>query len=369
METAFSVRVVSWLFIFLLSVTLALLSFEVIYRYQLIDTFSGEMRANNPAEVLEPNNNEAQKTLLVMGDSFTAHPASFAAMLRACQGTFSVINAGISGTGVIEAVFTAPERFQSAKPSIFIYQVFVGNDLYNIRYPINWSSISPVRNLYWILAENLRSIWYVNYRSGQFAQFLGQSDTGTKDLTAFWRSAKFESAHRVGEEDAAERFSPEKYTLRDKLMLQADPRILDKQIRVTDDRQTDFQYFLNKLDELFSNCVAGQCRGYVLVIPHQVQLTSNYYENMVALGARFAGMQEILSDDYPFLVKVRDFLAQERFKHIEVLDPLPALRHSELEGKPVYYQNDSHLNHQGDRTLTRFLLENLDLNPKCSFLR
>jgi hypothetical protein len=368
MKTSLAGSLLSWLFILLLSIILALLVFEVIYRYQLIDTFSGEMRSYNPVELLDPNTNQERNTLLVMGDSFTADPASYASMLRTCQNNFSVINAGISGTGVIEAVFTAPGRFELAKPSIFIYQVFVGNDLYNISYPINWQALSPLRNVYWTLAQRLRSVWYINYRNGQFAQFLGQSDSHTVDLTAFWQAGQFESAHSFSQEQTPSLFSPEKFTLRDKLMLQADPWILDKQIRVKGDRQADFHFFLNKLDELLAHCIEDECVGYVLVIPHQVQLTPGYYQNMQALGGQFAGMQEILSADYPFLSGVREFLAQDRLKHIQLLDPLPTLRHSEAQGKPVYYQNDSHLNHQGNRIVTRFLLDKLGLDLVCSFL-
>jgi len=50
------------------------------------------------------------------------------------------------------------------------------------------------------------------------------------------------------------------------------------------------------------------------------------------------------------------------------LNPLPALRQSERQGRVVYYQNDSHLNHQGNRVLASFLLDELGLEPACDVL-
>jgi hypothetical protein len=136
---------------FIVSGIAALLIFEFIYRDQLIDTFRAELKAYNSPQVL---NMDERKTLLVMGDSFSAGNTSYPAWLRFFQDDYRVINAGVPGIGILEAAATAPRRFEEFKPSIFIYQVYVGNDLYNISYPVNWSNVSFIRNLYWSVAQH-----------------------------------------------------------------------------------------------------------------------------------------------------------------------------------------------------------------------
>jgi len=355
-----------WFLLLLLSVVASLLLFEVVYRYQLIDTFSGELRSFNPPEVLEPDT--SGDGMLIMGDSFTANHSSYASVLRVCQDHYPILNAGVSGTGIIEALFTAPRRFQLAKPKVFIYQVFVGNDLYNIRYPINWQDLSLVRNLYWLIAQQLRSVWYLNYRNAQIAYLLSQSDTADVGSNAITSGAGGSLGPLFGQAQPVEKFSKGKYTLRDQLMLEADPWILDKQILVRGDRGADYRFFLDKLRELLSFCKPEECQGYLLVIPHQAQVDKHYLENMEALGAKFSATEEILSVDYPFLTRLRDFLVHNHLENIELLNPLPALRQSERQGRVVYYQNDSHLNHQGNRVLASFLLDELGLEPACDVL-
>ena len=257
-RTAFRSAIL-WLSILLVSVVGTLLIFETIFRYQIIDTFSGELRSFNPAEVLDPDS--TSDNLLIMGDSFTAHNGSYAAMLRTCQDEFPVINAGVSGTGVIEALITAPRRFDLAKPKVFIYQVFVGNDLFNIRYPINWQALSVVRNVYWTIAQRLRSVWYLNYRNGQIAYLLGQSDSDTLNLTAKWAGTNFTPRGLNGQIQAPEKFSPEKYALRDKLMLKADPWILDKQIRITGDRTGGLSVLPRQAERSYFFLHCGRMRG------------------------------------------------------------------------------------------------------------
>src|SRR5215831_10821462 len=94
----------------------------------------------------------------------TAGRTSYAGILQDTLQEWRVINAAVSGTGVLQALYMAPKRFAQFHPAIFLYQVYVGNDLFDIRYPTNWRTISPVRNLYWLLANHLRIIGYMNYR-------------------------------------------------------------------------------------------------------------------------------------------------------------------------------------------------------------
>src|SRR2546426_7106164 len=59
----------------LLSLGLALLLLEWVYRAQLVDTYRPELHTFNPGQVSAP---DGKPVLLVMGDSFTADRTSYA---------------------------------------------------------------------------------------------------------------------------------------------------------------------------------------------------------------------------------------------------------------------------------------------------
>src|SRR4029453_4164046 len=126
----------------------------------------------NPSQVLAPN---AKPTLLVMGDSFTASRTSYAGILQDTLQEGETINAAVSGTGVLQALYMAPKRFAQFHPAIFLYQVYVGNDLFDIHYPLNWRTTSPGRNIYFFLANHLRVVGYLNYRLRQVGERLTSS--------------------------------------------------------------------------------------------------------------------------------------------------------------------------------------------------
>ena len=116
----------------LVSLGLSLLVLEWIYRSQLVDTYRPELHTFNPAPV---TTQDGKPTLLVMGDSFTAGRTSYAGILQDAVREWRVMNAAVSGTGVLQALYMAPNRFAQFHPSIFLYQVYVGNDflIYAIR--------------------------------------------------------------------------------------------------------------------------------------------------------------------------------------------------------------------------------------------
>src|SRR5215475_15550836 len=151
------------------SLGLALLVLEWLYRSQLVDTYGPELHTFTPPQVLASH---AKPTLLVMGDSFTAGRTSYAGILQDTLQEWRVINAAVSGTGVLQALYMASNRFAQFHPSIFLYQVYVGNDLFDIRYPTNWHTISVARNMYWFLANHLRVVGYLNYRLRQVKETL-----------------------------------------------------------------------------------------------------------------------------------------------------------------------------------------------------
>ena len=237
-----------WMGYGVLCVVVVLILFEIIYRAQLVDMYRPELRGSNDLAVFE--NAEGKPTLLIMGDSFTAGTHTFAEKLRPLLPQHRIINAGVSGTGVVQANVMASRRFEAFEPSIFIYQIYVGNDLINVRYPINWKTLSPVRNVYGLVVDRLRSVYFLNYR-------LGQRWHGTKRSPV-----KLNPAPEVFEAP----FSVEQYSPIQKRYLRADPWILGNQILVREDRVRDFETFLGGLKDLVSYCNPEACEAYLLVI-------------------------------------------------------------------------------------------------------
>ena len=313
-----------------------LLLFEVIYRYQLVDTYRPELRAYNTAAALE--NAGGKPTVLIMGDSFTAGTHSYAEKLRPLMPDYRIINAGVSGTGIAQATIMAPRRFEAFKPSIFIYQIYVGNDLINVRYPVNWEAASVVRNVYRLVSGRLRSVYFMNYRLGQ-------------RWYAWTRPAEPPPAS-VDEVFNAP-FSVEAYSPIQKRYLRADPWILENQILAQADRAADFETLLKGLEDLRAHCDPATCTAYLLVIPHASQVHPRYLAHMQALGAQFRQPAAVQADVYPFLTGIQRAFAETPSVH--VLDPLPPLKGHEQAGRAMYFNNDGHLNLEGQAVVADFV--------------
>lgn len=269
--------------------------FEFVYRTQIIDTYLPELRGFNPENGIEDGKN--RKTVLIMGDSFTAGTTTYAGIMQKELPDYRVINSGISGTGVIQASIIAKRRFQKFKPSIFIYQVYVGNDLFDITYPVNWEKLSFLRNIYWMISNHFRSITFLNYRLSQLQPF-AKSEKQEAPL-------KNETPVETHGIDTTEIFSPENYTSRAKQYLQAEPTLIENQITVKGNRSKDYETFLHKLETLLSYCKQGECAAYILVIPHCSQVDTHYLANMKRIGAVFTNEERMLNDEYPFIEKMR----------------------------------------------------------------
>ncbi len=334
----------SFIFVYVIfCLIFSLFAFEFIYRWQIIDTYVPELKAYNIDDNLKDKENT--KTILIMGDSFTAGAHNYPDHMQKKLQDWRIINSAISGTGVIQASITAPKRFKRFKPSIFIYQVYVGNDLFDITYPVNWETISFLRNTYWTLSNYFRSISFLNYRLGQI---------GMK------REIKNEREHKQIYMNELENFSVKKYDERERVYIKAEPFILENQIIVNGKRKKDFDVFIRKLKELISYCKPGVCKSYILVIPHACQVDEHYLENMRSLGFIFGDNKQILNNDYPFIVQIR-----QEFKHdsnVRVLTPIQILKDHENDGKLMYFQNDGHLNPQGQRVIAGYIISQIELN-------
>jgi hypothetical protein len=319
---------------------LPLVMLEGVYRWQLVDTYAPELRALNSSEDLV---DYGRRTVLIMGDSFTAGTRSYVSILKERVPGLRIINGGVAGTGVIQAEIIARRRFEAFHPSIFIYQVYVGNDLLDIRYPVNWAKLSLWRNLYWAIANEMRSIGHLNYR-------LGQMMHSRRTRTRAMPQPLEPQTHLTTV--VADSFSVEKYDPRVKLYFKAEPSLLENSIFVKASRRSDYDRLREGLKRIMAYCRPERCRAYVLVIPHAAQVHERYVSSMRDLGARFIEADRLPLPDYPFLAGIQATFGT--WPNVEVLSPLPILQ--QVSGRtPVYFSNDEHLNRAGTEAIAEFL--------------
>ncbi len=331
----------------LVNLCIPLLILEWVYRTQIVDTYRLELHALNPASVLA---DDGRPTLLLMGDSFTADRTSYAGLLQETLQEWRVINAAVSGTGVLQMLSIAPHRCGRFQPAIFLYQVYVGNDLFDVRYPTNWRTISPVRNLYWLLANHLRVLGYLNYRLGNFSSMRSASQRHTLSVRV--------APAAVAAAEPTDTFAIEHYNARVKTYVRAEPALVEDSILVQNTRQQDYAVFLDQLAKLLAACQPEGWRAYILVIPHICQVDEAYVAHFSHLGAHFTTPAALRLPEYPFLVGIRERLAS--WHQVQVLNPLPLLREKHAE-QAVYYANDDHLNPRGQQALAAFLVQQLSL--------
>lgn len=309
-----------------------LLVFEGIYRYQLIDFFQPELRANNrPGDLRDAT----RKTLLAMGDSFSAGPDTWVAFLRQNLPNYRVICSAVPATGVFESLFMAPRRFREFHPQVFIYQIYVGNDIQDIRRPLNWRTMTLPRYMYGFMCSylDLRSLTFANYR---LAQLLRSSGAET-------------------EQNADPPFSPATYPVSVTIYTQAEPANLEDTVLARGERGRDVATLIDGIKKLVS--YAGpQCHKYVVVIPDPSQVSDVYLEHFQQLGAQVRDPQGLRRDGYPLLIRLKEGLAAAGVK---VLNPLPLFQGQERQGQRLYYQNDSHLKPVGQSLLGEFILGQL----------
>lgn len=329
----------------------AVVTLEVVYRLQIVDTYRSELKAFNPPELLREKT--GRPTLLVLGDSFSAGNAGWVPMVRAAQDRYRVINGAVSGTGIKQTRILAPERIRRFRPSVFVYQIYVGNDLYDIRYPVNWETISAVRNVYWMTADHLVSLPFLNYRLGQAG--VSMSNVGGNraiDLVPM----------RDRMHEAREPFSPAKYSGRLKLQYLAEPALIENCVLLRGGREKDFEVLLSGLRSVLRELPDG-CAALVIVIPHCAQVTPEYLDRMKTIGARFSAESAVLAERPPFLEQLRAGLADGTTTKVAVVDLLPVFRAAEEAGEEVYLPNDPHLNERGQELIAETVLAALSLAP------
>jgi hypothetical protein len=288
-------------------ITLFLL--EMAYRYQWVDFYGREWTYHN--EKVEKNAHR----VLVFGDSFTADPRAWLYMLRDSLPGQSFYNAALPGIGPETHIRLFNRRMEEVNPEHVIVQLYVGNDLYDIERPVNWSKHGFFRNLFWSVANDFNVLNFVNYRMGQTLPDDLGNDTG---------------------KDAGD-FSPQRYSARTRMYIQGDAQY---PASVIDPQPGDARMWAlcAYLREMQANC-PKKCRFTVLLIPHCTQVDEASLEAYRRMGAKIR----------------RDLLGKNPwktyFKDMEVIDPLEAMMEASAAGKRLYYPNDPHLNAEGNRVL------------------
>lgn len=301
---------------------------EVAYRYQWIDFYATEWRALNP--VVQPP--DARKKILVLGDSFSAQPFSYVQVLRDSMPGCAIYNGAVGGTGIQEAVAITRERLREITPDVLIYQVYAGNDLWDLHKRVSGEA-SWLRRAYWLLSDELLFLRYINYKSGQLKATVSGPAT----------ELKAESAT----------FAPDVYSQREKMLFRADPRLIEHSVLLSGGRASDMVSWLGSMDVLLG-LLPPKCRVLVVMVPHCAQVSPVWRDRILALGSAPVPA-EVGAAHYPMLRQTVD-----HFRHndrVHVLSPLSVFQAQAGLGSRMYYENDPHLSPGGHRLLGKFVRE------------
>lgn len=296
---------------------------EIAFRRQWIDFYATELNSLNPDTVLHAPPEKSR--ILLLGDSFSAQPHSYVDILRDSLAGTDIINAAVPGTGILEAAVIGADKIKRFPPDVLIYQVYPGNDLWDIRKSYDSPHISRIRNMYWRLSDYSLCLRYLNYISGQLKSRLGAS------------VEKQELKQNIP-------FSAALYSRREQLLLQAEPTLIEHSILATGERGKDLDVWFDKMDQIIAALPERTQKIVLLVIPHCIQVNDFYRNNLESIGAGPFG-PEIQQPQYPFLVRIQQHYAHQ--SRVRVYSPLPVFQKNDSTGHRLYFENDPHLNERG----------------------
>lgn len=310
---------------------------ELIYRRQWMDFYQPEWKGLNP-EALRKG---TKPDILVAGDSFTATDSGYVQLLRDSLPGYDVLNAAVPGTGIVQARYILRRRIQQVKPSVFIYQVYTGNDLFDIRHPHS-GKISLMRSAYWWIADRWRILPFINYRMAGI------------------RYRYYDDAGGQYKAKLVEAFSPQHYSRRERFNFTAEPSLIENSLYLESGRHRDmlrWKHIFRSMNRL----LPADCKKYLLVLPHCAQVSPLYRERMEQTGARFSHHPET-DTDYPMYAALQEAAWESGFI---LINPLQSMRRAEAEGSALYYANDPHLNPRGQQLVGREVYHQLqhDVHP------
>lgn len=309
-------------FLFLLLIVTAIL--ETVFRLQAFDFYKTELVG------LNKTTDKQKENVLIIGDSFSAHPDSYVKYLRAHWPQYNFINASVPGTGIKQHALYFEKRVKQYNPRHIIYQFYVGNDFTDISHPVNFKTLSFVRNMFWIVSERVLVLQYINYR-------LANLSTHNQRVNVL---------HSEG-------FSKSRYNKRVISYFMGSPAHLNNTVSLKGDEIKTYERWKQKMPAMTAD-IADSVSVSLLLIPTCAQTGHIYADRMRILGAYLS--EDILKPEYPLYLRMKtDF---ERFN---VINPLPFFQQLTAAGQTLYYDNDPHLNPAGQKYLADFLIKQLEL--------
>ena len=285
---------------------------EIAYRFQWIDFYKKEWQYQNGSI--------KKDGILVFGDSFSADPNGWLQCFKDNTDEI-VMNASVPGIGPESHKLFFERRVNESKPKHILIQLYVGNDLYDSKKPVNWSEQGLLRNLYWTSSNNFRILGFMNYRLGQLSvESINQGSPKNDSI-----------------------FDTSKYSPRTKLYISGDPSYPESHICV-ERPHLGFECLIEHLQEMKSKTPKG-VELSILIIPHCTQISKEYRENYKALGSKIE-VDKVPPPIWKTLIESEGFY---------VIDPTDVLRKAEKRNISAYYPNDPHLNEAGSRIVAEYV--------------
>lgn len=311
------------------TIAVMLLLLEIAFRYQWFDFYGVELRALNSSIDKSPKG----KKVLVFGDSFSAANNGYVTMLSDSLAGVSVINSAVPGTSMREMSLIARKRIDKYAPDVLILQLYPGNDLTDISHPVNYDSVSILRNLYWQAVDNWCSLGWLNYKLAGVRQLIDNEQHFVVPQTS-------------------DTFSINNYSSRVKLLIKADNSFIVNSAFVAAGKySTAFDKQLNYIKSItaYYKSVKPDGRVVLLVVPHCSMVSPVYYHNYQMMGA-------ILNEDNNSASIYTSKLAAQ-LPDLLLLDATNALAYKERAGGQTYYMNDEHLTTVGHKTVADTLVK------------
>lgn len=315
-----------WLSVFFISIISILLfvaTLEVSYRNYLFDFYKADFL------LLNKEFTEGKKNILICGDSFSACKNSYVEIIRDSLNEYNVINTSIPGTGILQHAIYLPDRIKTTKPDIFIYQFYIGNDLFDIIHPHHSKEISVIRKLYWMTSDKILSLPYLNQKlAGINVKVYNDNNAiNTKNYEAFDVS---------------------NYSPREKFNFKADPYLIENTLYLEKEKIKAWEIFKTKLKKI-SSMLPSNCKKYFLIIPYFGQTSEVNFENSKLIGSKY-NHNVFTEENFPLYNNLKEICNEEDFKLINVL--------SEFKNNDsIYYSNDPHLNDLGNKLVANIILE------------
>lgn len=310
----------------------SLLLLEIVYRNQFFDFYSVELNALNSQQELH----SSKKKILILGDSFGAQQESYIQLLKDSLPGFSVVNSSVPGTSAREMSYLAKSRIAQFNPDKIIIQLYVGNDLIDIKHPVNFQEISCLRNLYWFMADKFSSLAWVNYKLGALR-------------------TRLDSEQKFVVPSNTDSFSVANYNGRVKLLIRADKKFISRSVLLSDENYRcafrQLTDYISAIETRFHQ--THPQREIILVcIPHCSEVNQEYEVNYKKLGAVFdRSQQNGLVNFYSVL--------KSKFQDFTFVNVIDSLSQTERNGTAVYFKNDEHLNKKGQQIVGQQILHQL----------